>query len=79
MNRTNRQYMSPIAKNDAGNGTTPEDEPVKPTDDIETPALPREAQDQIGLKLRQIYGQLLSDPLPDKFAKLLDKLSKAED
>lgn len=79
MTRTNRQAMGPIISKDAGNGTTSADGQDKSPEPAETPALPREAQDQIGLKLRQIYGQLLSDPLPDKFTKLLDKLSKAEE
>lgn len=42
------------------------------------PALPPEVQGQIGKQLRQVYGQLLSEPLPDKFSKLLDQLGKPE-
>lgn len=42
------------------------------------PALPPEVQGQIGKQLRQVYGQLLSEPLPDKFAKLLEHLGKPE-
>lgn len=42
------------------------------------PTLPPEAQSAIGRQLRQVYGQMLSEPLPDKFAKLLEELSKSE-
>jgi hypothetical protein len=33
---------------------------------------------QIGSQLRQVYGQLLSEPLPDKFSQLLQKLANPE-
>lgn len=40
--------------------------------------LPREAQGRIGQHLRRIYGEILAEPLPDKFAKLLNNLAKTE-
>lgn len=40
--------------------------------------LPTEAQGLIGHQLRQEYKRLLSEPLPDKFTKLLDDLAKSE-
>ncbi|MEZ5856437.1 MAG: NepR family anti-sigma factor [Hyphomicrobiaceae bacterium] len=40
--------------------------------------LPPEAQGRIGQKLRQVYGEMLSEPMPDKFSKLLEKLAKSE-
>jgi hypothetical protein len=40
--------------------------------------LPPEAQGLIGHQLRQEYRKLLSEPLPDKFTKLLDELAKSE-
>jgi hypothetical protein len=40
--------------------------------------LPAEAQGLIGHQLRQEYKRLLSEPLPDKFGKLLDDLAKSE-
>jgi Anti-sigma factor NepR len=46
--------------------------------DVKGPALPPEVQGQIGKQLRQVYGQLLSEPLPDKFSKLLEQLGKPE-
>lgn len=40
--------------------------------------LPPEAQGLIGHQLRQEYRRILSEPLPDKFAKLLEDLAKSE-
>ncbi len=40
--------------------------------------LPPEAQGLIGHQLRQEYRRLLSEPLPDKFSKLLEELAKSE-
>ena len=40
--------------------------------------LPEEARSQIGRKLKQVYGDLLAEPLPDRFSKLLDELAKTE-
>jgi hypothetical protein len=40
--------------------------------------LPREAQGRIGQHLRRVYGEILSEPLPDKFSQLLDSLGKTE-
>jgi hypothetical protein len=40
--------------------------------------LPPEAQGLIGHQLRQEYKRLLSEPLPDKFTKLLEDLAKSE-
>ncbi len=42
------------------------------------PQLPPEIQGEIGRQLRQAYGQLLAEPLPDRFSELLSKLSKKE-
>jgi len=46
----------------------------------ETPhvVLPREAQGRIGQHLRRVYGEILSEPLPDKFSQLLESLAKTE-
>lgn len=40
--------------------------------------LSREAQGRIGQHLRRVYGEILAEPLPDKFTKLLDELAKTE-
>jgi len=48
-----------------------------PADDSHV-ALPKEAQGRIGQHLRRIYGEILSEPLPDKFSQLLDNLAKTE-
>ena len=37
-----------------------------------------EVGEEIARHLRQLYGQHLSEPLPDKFTSLLAKLSKAD-
>ena len=39
---------------------------------------PLELQGAIGKQLKQVYGQMLAEPLPDKFSKLLDQLSKSD-
>lgn len=43
-----------------------------------TVPLPVEAQGRIGRQLQQIYGQMLSEPMPDKFTQLLADLAKSE-
>jgi hypothetical protein len=53
------------------------DQNEPPGDHRPTP-LPSEIQGQIGKQLRQVYGQILAEPLPDKFSLLLDQLSKTE-
>lgn len=40
--------------------------------------LPVELQGAIGQKLKLVYGQMLSEPLPDKFAELLAELGKLD-
>jgi hypothetical protein len=40
--------------------------------------LPPEAQGLIGHQLREEYRRVLTEPLPDKFAKLLDELARSE-
>lgn len=40
--------------------------------------LPRELQGAIGKQLKHVYGQLLAEPLPDKFTELLASLGKTE-
>ena len=41
-------------------------------------ALPPEAQGLIGHQLREEYRRLLTEPLPDKFTKLLEELARSE-
>ena len=38
-----------------------------------------QAHDQIGRQLRRLYQDMLSEPLPDRFSKLLDVLSDKDD
>ncbi len=40
------------------------------------PALDRVIQAQIGDKLRSMYGELIEQPVPDRLAAILDRLSK---
>ena len=41
--------------------------------------LPPEARGLIGHQLREEYRRLLTEPLPEKFTKLLDELARSED
>jgi hypothetical protein len=41
--------------------------------------LPSEAQGLIGHQLREEYRRILTEPLPDKFTKLLEDLARSED
>ena len=43
-----------------------------------TKSMPPELQGAIGKQLKQVYGKMLQEPLPDKFAKLLSELGKTE-
>ena len=40
--------------------------------------LPPEAHGRIAAQLREVYGQMLAEPMPDKFAQLLDKLAQSD-
>lgn len=40
--------------------------------------LPPEARGRIGKQLRQVYDEMLSEPMPEKFTELLARLSKSE-
>ena len=40
--------------------------------------LPPEAQGLIGHQLREEYRRVLTEPLPDKFTKLLEELARSE-
>lgn len=42
-------------------------------------SLGREVQDVIGKQLRAMYDDLVSQPVPDRFAELLKNLDKQED
>jgi Anti-sigma factor NepR len=37
-----------------------------------------EIQNQLGKQLRQVYGKMLAEPMPDKFALLLKELANTE-
>jgi hypothetical protein len=45
---------------------------------IEEPsALPKTVEAEIGSGLKRLYGQMLSEPMPEKFAGLLEQLAKS--
>jgi hypothetical protein len=41
--------------------------------------LPVELQGQIGQRLREVYNELVSEPVPDRFVQLLQQLKQRED
>lgn len=41
-------------------------------------ALPKEVQSHLGRKLQAVYGEMVQEPVPDKFMNLLSQLSQAE-
>jgi hypothetical protein len=41
-------------------------------------SLPLQLQGTIGKQLKHVYGQILAEPMPDRFAQLLESLSKSE-
>lgn len=45
---------------------------------IDTPALPKSAEAEIASELKRLYGQMLAEPMPDRFAGLLAQLSKTD-
>jgi hypothetical protein len=40
--------------------------------------LSKELQNHIGSKLRAVYGQLVQEPVPERFSELLKQLSKTD-
>lgn len=49
--------------------TSKNDEPV---------ALPKTAEAEIATGLKRLYGEMLAEPIPDKFAGLLEQLAKVD-
>jgi hypothetical protein len=47
-------------------------------DDRPAPALEPKLQAHIGRQLRQLYDQMVSEPVPDRFKALLDRLEGLE-
>jgi hypothetical protein len=45
---------------------------------IDPPTLTKTAEAEIATELKRLYGQMLAEPMPDRFTGLLDQLSKAE-
>jgi len=51
---------------------------VGPSDHESNGGFSRDSQDAIGKQLRRMYGRLVTEPLPERFTKLLDELGKSE-
>ncbi len=46
--------------------------------DPNAPMLSPEVQRALGTRIRAAYGELVREPLPDKFKELLEQLAKSE-
>jgi hypothetical protein len=46
---------------------------------LQTRPLPVELQGQIGKRLREVYSELVREPVPDRFVELLQRLKQQED
>lgn len=55
-----------------------EDSGLEPTNSEGSGGFSKDSQDAIGKQLRRMYGRLVSEPLPDRFTKLLQELGKSE-
>ncbi len=56
----------------------------QPAEPVETPAKPgprlsEESQAFIGLKLRELYDDVVAEPVPDRLLELLNKLGAKDD
>ncbi len=51
---------------------------IKPRDLESRKGFSQDAQDAIGKQLRRAYGRLVSEPLPERFIKLLEELGKSD-
>ncbi len=45
---------------------------------VSGPALSRSLQGHLGRQLRAVYTELVEEPIPDKFAKLLEELASSK-
>jgi hypothetical protein len=63
-----------------------EREPLQPTANAnlsptisgkDSPGLEPELQEQIGVQLRAVYDEVLNEPIPDRFLKLLEELERS--
>jgi hypothetical protein len=56
----------------------PHSDPRPMFEQVDSPALSEEVQQQIGRKLRLLYEQLEAEPIPDRFVELLRALAEKE-
>lgn len=54
------------------------DQTTPACDQQDAEGLPQELKGAIGKQLKRVYGQMLAEPMPDKFSLLLETLSKSE-
>ncbi len=59
-------------------GTSQEQMEAETQANIDPPTLPKTAEAEIAAELKRLYGQMLAEPMPDRFTGLLDQLAKAE-
>ncbi len=62
----------------SGNDNKEDDASKQDVDLSNAASLPPEAQGRIGRELRNTYRGLLDEPLPDKFAKLIEDLAESD-
>jgi len=62
---------------DKGSRDSKEGETVVPHNS--KPSVTPEVQDHLGLQLRKVYSNLVAEPLPDRFEKLLQDLAAGRD
>jgi hypothetical protein len=62
----------------SNNDNNADNAPVGADDTVNNKGLSLTAETQIATGLKRLYGQMLAEPMPDKFAGLLDQLAKSE-
>lgn len=64
--------------NDHANEQQPTQMTPETSKNDEAVALPKTAEAEIALGLKRLYGEMLAEPIPDKFAGLLEQLAKVD-
>jgi hypothetical protein len=68
-NHTSHNHDSAQQQEQMTPETSNNDEPV---------TLPKTAEAEIAIGLKRLYGEMLAEPIPDKFAGLLEQLAKLD-
>jgi hypothetical protein len=66
--------LKPLSDSDRGADATPLMKRV--SDHVGEPTLPHEVTTHIGEQLRSYYAELMSEPIPERFVRLLGELGK---